>query len=544
MRWRRPRPGTALWLPMGLILLLTAGAYQGALSNPFLLDDTHTVVHNPSIRSLSGIGEWFLSPYAVSAIREYVNYRPVLMASYAIDRALWGPSPGGFHATNLAIHLGVVFLVFALGRRLAPDSWTPVFAAGVFALHPINAEAVNYITARSSSLMTLCLLGALWADERARDRRSRAWRVAAYGLGAAALGAKEVAVVLPALVVIWRRAAHGGDERWAATIRGAVPWVILTGCYLGIRTWVLWGLVEPAISGPGATLGQNVLFALKIYAASLGHWAWPSGLAVDHAWPIRVAGGEAAAVVGALVVALGATVVAIRWKADLGWCAAWFWLAILPAGALGFVTRLYLYQDNRVYLAGVGLAWLVGVLAAALIQRVRASPAARVAAALGLVGAVGLAAKADAGRTAVWADRAALWDDVLTKYPASLPAHNGKGLIAFETGRFDEARDWFERAVRLAPGYAEGQKNLGITYARRGEWNLAIGALQRALAIDPRYSEARVNLGKVYEHVGLPDLALDVYEQVLRDDPTQADAEARAARLRNRMGRPHALGTP
>ncbi len=540
-RWTLP---SAQWLPVGVILLLTTAAYQGALSNPFLLDDKHTVVHNPSIRSLSGIGEWFRSPHAVSAIREYVNYRPVLMASYAVDRALWGPSPAGFHATNLAIHLGVIVLVFALGRRFARDPWTPVCAAAIFALHPINAETVNYVTARSSSLMTLFLLGALWADDRADAGRSRAWRVAAYGLGAAALGTKEVAAVLPALVVVWRRVAHGASERWPVTIRRAVPWVILTGCYLGIRTWVLWGLMEPAVSGPGATLGQNALFALKIYAVSLRHWAWPSGLAVDHAWPIWVAGGEGVAIVGALAAALAATVVAIRRKAELGWPAAWFWMAILPAGALGFMTRLYLYQDNRVYLAGVGLAWLVGSLAAALIQRAQAFPATRVAVALAVVGAIGLAVKADAARTAVWADRTALWDDVLAKYPTSLVAHNGKGLIAFETGRFGDARDWFERAVRLAPGYAEGQKNLGITYARLGEWDRAIGALERALTIDPHYAEARVNLGKVYEHLGRLDRALDAYDQILRDNPTRADVEARAAQLRERMRRPPALGTP
>ncbi len=541
-RWGRT--DLTRWLPVGLVLALTAAVYSGVLSNPFLLDDNHTVVHNASIRSLAGVEEWFLSPYAVSAIREYVNYRPVLMASYAVDRALWGPSPAGFHATNLAIHLGVIVLIVALGRRLARDPWTPAFAAGIFALHPINAEAVNYVTARSSSLMTLCLLGALWADERSEEDRSRVWRIAAYVLGAAALGTKEVAVVLPALVIVWRRAAHGLREPWAVTVRRAAPWVILTGCYLGVRTWVLWGLGEPAVSGPGATLGQNTLFALKVYAASLGHWVWPSGLAVDHAWPIWVTGGEAVALVGALAVALAATVVAIRRQGDLGWSAAWFWIAILPAGALGFVTRLYLYQDNRVYLAGVGLSWCVGHLTVALIRRAQAFPATRVAAAVGVVVAIGLAAKADAARTAVWADRTALWNDVLAKYPTSLVAHNGKGLVAFEAGRFDEARDWFERAVRLSPGYAEGQKNLGITYARAGEWDRAIGALQRALTIDPRYTEARVNLGKVYEHVGRPDLALDAYDQVLRDDPTRADVEARAAQLREQMGRPLALGTP
>ncbi len=526
------------WFPLAVILVITVGAYHGVVANQFVLDDTHTVARNPAVHSLAQVGEWLVSPYAASGMRDYPNYRPVLIASYALDYALWGASPVGFHTTNLLIHLGVVILVFVLGRRLASEPWAAACAAGVFALHPINAEAVNYVTARSSSLATLAVLGAIWAAAKADEQGARTWRVLSYVLGIAALGTKEIAVVLPVLVVVWRRTAYGSTEPWVVTLRSSISWWLLVGGFLAFRAWILWGLAQSAISGPGVTVWRNALLALKIYAVSLGEWWWPNALAVDHAWPWWVSGYDALVITGSLAAALTATMVLMRRTPQLGWYAAWFWVAILPTGALGFVSRLTLYQDNRVYLAGVGLAWLAGHLMAATLRWASIRPVGRIAAAFAVIVMIGAAVKADAARTAVWADRASLWDDVLAKYPASLMAHNGKGMVAFDAGRFEEARDWFERTVRLFPGYAEGHKNLGVTFTRLGDWDRSIAALEFALSIHPEYLEARITLGKVYERIGRPDLALQTYDRALTDDPGHMVLLARTAWLLAQMGRP------
>lgn len=532
------RIGESPWLPLVVILVITGVAYRGVLANQFVLDDTHTVARNPAIHSLANAGEWLVSPYAASGMRDYPNYRPVLIASYALDYALWGASPVGFHATNLVIHLGVVVLVFVLARRLAADPWMAPCAAALFALHPINAEAANYVAARSSSLAALTVLGAIWASARADEGGGRPWRVASYALAVAALGTKEIAVVLPALMIVWRRAAYGSTEPWRTTIRASIPWWLLVGGFLVFRTWILWGIARSGISGPGVTIWHNALLGLKIYAVSLGEWWWPTALAVDHAWPWWVSGREALVITGSLVLALAVTLALIRRNARWGWCAAWFWVGILPAGALGFVSRLTLYQDNRVYLAGVGLAWCAGHAMAATLRWASARPAGRIAAAVAVIAMIGVAVKADAARTAVWADRASLWDDVLAKYPASLMAHNGKGMVAFDAGRFEEARDWFERTVRLSPGYAEGHKNLGVTLARLGDWDRSIAALEFALSLHSEYLEARVTLGKVYERIGRPDLALQAYDRALADDPGHTVLLARTAWLLAQMGRP------
>jgi tetratricopeptide (TPR) repeat protein len=525
---------------LGAILLAAAVTYRGVTTHDFVLDDTHTVKRNPALRSLTFAPQWLTSPYSASGLREYANYRPVLVASYALDYALWGDGPAGYHATNLAIHLGVVILGFALARRLWRDDAAALCAAVLIALHPINAEAVNYLTARSSSLMTWFVLAAVWASERASSGPSRLWCTAAYGFGLAALGTKEAAVVLPALIVAWDRVGRGGP--WAATIRRAFPWLLLVGGFLALRAWALWGHATSAITGPGVSMGQNLLFAIKIYLASLGHWLWPAGLAVDHGWPAIIGTGEGAWLVAGAAGAIGGTA-AVFWAGRrMGWCLVWFWAAIAPVGALAFISRLTLYQDSRGYLAGIALAWLVGGALSAVGRRWLAwGGDGRVAVARAVVVIAGLVAivsavRADSARTAAWTNKVTLWDDALAKYPQSFMAHNSKGLQSLEAGQLEAARDWFERALRLAPGFSAAHKNLGMAFARLGDWDRAVAALEAALRINPEYFEARIDLGKVYERAGRPDLALETYDRLLRDDPGDVAVWGRTAFLLEQRG--------
>jgi tetratricopeptide (TPR) repeat protein len=527
----------APWLVVGVILLVAGIAYRDVTAHDFVLDDSHTIKHNPALRSLAFAPQWLTSPYATSGIREFANYRPVLVASYALDYALWGDRPVGYHATNLAIHFGVVILGFVLARLLWRDDPVALCAAALIALHPINAEAVNYLTARSSSLMTGLVLATIWASERPATGSHRLWSVVAYGFGLAALGTKEAAVVLPLLMIAWDRASRVPPDPWRTTLRRSIPWWVLVGGFLIVRLWVLGGQTEPAISGPGVTLGQNLLFAVKICLSSLGSWFWPVGSAVDHAWPTIIGPREAAVLLTGLGVAIAVTVWLARVRPRYAWCAVWFWAAILPLGALAFTSRLTLYQDHRAYLGGIGLAWLVGHTLVLAARRWCAGRGARVVLAVTVIACVVVTVRVDAARTAVWASRVTLWDHVLATYPTSIMAHNAKGIQALEAGRLDDAKNWFVGALKLAPGFSEAHKNLGIVFSRQGDWDRAAAALEFALAINPHYSEARVNLGKVYEHVGRHDLALEAYDRLLADDPGELAVLKRTAYLLEQQGR-------
>ncbi|MBI3607668.1 MAG: tetratricopeptide repeat protein [Nitrospirae bacterium] len=530
---------------LALLVLATVLTFRGVIANGFVVDDYHTVQTNRALRSLTMWRQWLTSPDAASRFRGAKNYRPVLITSYGLDHALWGDEPSGFHATNLAVHLAVVILTFLLARRLWSDDATAICAAGLVALHPLNAEAVNYLSARSSSLMTAGVLAAVWADDAARGRR---WvrRLPAFGFGLAALGSKEVAVVLPALMIAWERARVGDTVRWRTTVLRSIPWWGLVGAFLAARTWLLRDAPSQPVLWPDMTLPQNLLFAAKIGLVSFGHWWWPSRLALDHAWPTTIGTWEAAGLLVGTVAVGVATWGVFKTDRRIGWCAVWFWLGILPVGALPFVTRVTLYQENRVYLAAIGLAWLAGRFLGVAVRDGalgrtgvggRFAVWERAALAVVLSVAVVAAVRVDRARTAVFTDDTRLWNDVLEKYPRSALGRNARAVQLLNAGRLDEARRGFEEARDLDPHFALYRLELARTDALQGNWERAAAEFDALINADPGYfGSLRVELGEADEHLGRMNDAFEQYQAAARLQPTDPDPVFRLAVLHATFG--------
>jgi tetratricopeptide (TPR) repeat protein len=403
-------------------------------------------------------------------------------------------------------------------------------------VHPLNAEAINYVSARSSSLSTLLILAAICvADSRRRGGESVLRLGAALVLGLAALGVKESAVVLPLLVIAWDRARSGASAPWSATLVRSLPWWGIVVSALVARGVVLAAAPTAPLIGDG--FWQAGLFAAKIFLSSIAHWAAPGGLAIDHAWPWAIGLGEGALLIAGSAAAAAATWWVGRYDRGMGWCLAWFWISLMPLAALPLVSRLTLYQDHRVYLAGVGLAWLMGRVLAVATRGVRWRSATGIVAALGVLVALGIAVRADAARTAVWRSADRLWEDVLAKYPDSVLGQNHRGIRALNAGRLDDARDALERSLRVVPRFSPTHNYLGILYAKLGDRDRAIAEFETAVSLNTYYATARLNLGNAYEQQGRFDLALEAYERDLPDGPWARDTLERSARLLEKQGR-------
>jgi len=190
-----------------LIAALSSVVYANSLSNSFHFDDQHYIVANPYIRDLSNIPSFFKSTrYSSFELTFTGHYRPLLVASYALNYAIGGLNPAGYHAVNLLFHVGSAFLVFLIleamlggGRsedrskrqeargkkseirsQIAPSCILPLdscfyiafSAALIFAVHPFNAEVVNYITARSSVMCSFFYLLAFYCWVKFRSQKS------------------------------------------------------------------------------------------------------------------------------------------------------------------------------------------------------------------------------------------------------------------------------------------------------------------------------------------------------------------------------------
>jgi hypothetical protein len=326
-RWRWP-------ILIGVALAL----YVGALGAGFVWDDLLTAAPARPLRQAltQRTGSW---------------YRPVVMASFAVDRALWGAWPPGFHATNVALHVAVAGLLASLAHAAGLGAGVSLAAALVFLAHPVQTEAVTYVSGRTDVLCALFALAGLLAWRRTRNGLD-VWAVACGAAFAAALLCKEAAVLLPLALLL--PGAHPAPSR----PRPLLP--------LGAAA--AWALTL----GPGAAPALHLttlparLPAMAVAALTYARLlVWPSDLHLERFTAVAgEAPGTAVTVAMALLTLVVALVLAAR-RTPGGWLFLGIaFLAYAPVSGVvpvypAIADRLLFTPEHFLYLPLLGLAPLV-----------------------------------------------------------------------------------------------------------------------------------------------------------------------------------------
>lgn len=143
-----------------LIALAALATWHGAPSGAFHYDDLHSVSQNVHIRSLAEPWRFFTSREPFSIDHDKTMYRPLVVLSLAVDYALGGDNPRIYLLTNALIHAGAAVAVWWLAVGLGAAPAGALVAGLLFAVHPVCAEPINYVSARSDSMAAaLGLLG-------------------------------------------------------------------------------------------------------------------------------------------------------------------------------------------------------------------------------------------------------------------------------------------------------------------------------------------------------------------------------------------------
>src|SRR5260370_27866852 len=193
----------SLYIAAGALLVVVLLCYANALPNGFVFDDHVNLQNNPLLRKIGNVPKLLLS-----------GFRPLREISYAFDFALWGERPFGFHLTNILIHAANTMLVFVVIRRLIGDVAASALGALIFAIHPIQPDAVTYISGRRDVLFAFFYLASFHsylAYRRVAEARNPPhWRRFALlyfalflFLWVLGLISKEMAASLPFVIFVW-----------------------------------------------------------------------------------------------------------------------------------------------------------------------------------------------------------------------------------------------------------------------------------------------------------------------------------------------------
>ncbi|MCE0496607.1 MAG: tetratricopeptide repeat protein [Methylacidiphilales bacterium] len=506
---------------VGLLVLALLGAYANSFSGPFFFDDSRAIQANPSIRHLWPPWAPFLPPGELT-----VGGRPILNLSFALNYAAGGFTAWGYHAVNLAIHLlagltlvGVVrrtLLQPVLREKFGADAWPLALAiALLWTLHPLQTEAVTYISQRAESLMGLFYLLTLYAFIRAAGatQKRRRWTVICVGACFLGMATKEVMATAPLLVLLYDRTFIAGSFREAWRQRGrlylalAASWVVLAYAFLDV------GKREVGF-GHGVTPWSYALTECGVIVHYLELVFWPHPLVIDYGFD-RVGDPWQVLPQGLiLAILLTVTVLALLRRPVIGFAGAWFFLILAPTSSV-IPVALSPMAEHRLYLP---LAAPVALMVLGLytwLGRLSLVPAAALAILCGIL---------TFERNGDYHSEIVLWQQALDLHPGNARAHYTLGYVLLQKGRVDEAIAQDQKAVEINPTIAEAHNNLGNALLKKGQANEAMTQYQEALEIKPGYAEAHYNLGNVLLQKGRVDQAMAQFQETLKIDPDFAEA--------------------
>ena len=369
---RRPtRRQYLLCLPV--VFLVAVATYVRTTDYWFVAADSLTLIETSRVGTVADLADLFTQPlmHGSSFTDVALFYRPISSLSYAVDYALWGLSPGGYHLTNVVLHAIAAVLVALVVADLTARVVVGALSGGLFAVHPLAVAVIPAVARRQDVLLTIFVLVAvgLFVRSRREDRpRLLGGALVAYVL---ALGAKETALVVPAVVFAW--VAIDREGRWRARIRegirATVPFVVVTAGYVVVRVAVLGGLGGYR-SGIGTEPDGSMVFLPLKFLLWLGQptslvETLPAGLRVPV---LLVAAGGL--LVGGLLVRRGRTrgrldrVASRSWGLSLALFAALVGVFALMPGATGTsggASAAVRYLVDSLFVGGC----LAGLLAAA-----------------------------------------------------------------------------------------------------------------------------------------------------------------------------------
>lgn len=516
-----------LWL-----LLLTAVIYGPALRAGFLLDDQSTVTQNQSITSL---------PLALS--HALTTDRGLVSLSFALNMALDGSEPWGYHLGNLLIHWVNGMLFFVLLRRILRSDQVgfdtqqagrlALTAAVFWLIHPLASQAVIYISQRAELMVATMMLACLYAlfCSCASTRHQRLWQVATVLLCYLAMQCKLVAFTLPLIAMICDRLfiADAWSEviwrRWGLYVAMMLTWVTI---WTNGMFYLFTGEVQHSSAGMGIAQIITPWEYLYVQSGVILHYlklsVWPQQLIFDYAWPQPRGFGEYAlsfVLMGTLFA--GAVLLLlrrVRWSIlPLG-----FFLILAPTSS--FLPIYDLAVEHRMYLP---LAMICTGLV--LLPTVPGLTRYHRAMTLLLVAVMVLFGLRTMLRVQDYRDGLTLWKTVLDAQPDSPRARLHYANMLIRAGGGDQAIEQLEQTIVEHPQDARAYNNLGEIYMKMNAFDVARRYLSRAVSLSPDTPLYLFHMAKLDRVDGKLQQARAGFEKVLQLAPNHVGAMSDLAGL-------------
>ncbi|MBI1883295.1 MAG: tetratricopeptide repeat protein [Chlamydiae bacterium] len=517
------------------IVVVILIAYANSFQNHFVWDDDLLIVQNQYLQSPHHISNFFTENIFKGSDHESNFWRPLQLISFFMDQKIWGANAYGFHLTNLLLHilasLEVYLFIFLLFRRKGLALLTSL----LWALHPIQTEAVTYISGRADPLAAYFILSSLCLYLYHRQRASLLAYLGSLISFVLALLSKEMALMLPVYLMLFETVLYQKGEKkfWNIFLR-LLPFISIVSLYISLRLTVLNFSDSPLIQDNPFRLIPLPLrlltFTKTLFGISFNsithHWEtgyfwlllFPFNLHMERStayaksffqWPYL----STLILFGIWIFALFRT----SQKSKLQFFGlTLFLIALLPFSDL--IPLNANMAEHWLYIPSIGIFLILSDLVFQGFKKYPITVSCLFIPYLLYLGTTTYFRNQD------WKDEMTIWQQT-AELSQSSHIHGNLAVAYGRQGNLQKAEKELKKAVALQFNYPEAHNNLGLLYIAKGNLTEALQEFSWAIQFNPTYSNAYKNLGDVYEAMNNLDEAKKMWKKALEINPMNEGAK-------------------
>ncbi|MBN1472401.1 MAG: tetratricopeptide repeat protein [Syntrophaceae bacterium] len=460
-------------------------------------------------------------------------WHPLTWLSLMFDNQLYGLNAGGYHVTNVILHILSVLLLFWLFNRMTGSVWKSAFVAAYFSIHPLRVESVAWIAERKDVLsaffwmLTLCFY--VYYTEKPVIRRY----FPVFLCFLCALMSKPIVVTLPIIMILLD---YWPLKRFDFRKRNVILWqlkektlFIILSIIFSIIT--LYAQYNPSVKH--FPLNYRLAGAPVALVTYLEKIFWPYDLAILYPLAEQFPTGQV--LVSVLLIFFVSAVAIIMMKRlpyiFVGWL--WYVIGLLPV--IGITqTGPHSLHDLYTYLPSIGIAVMLAWSIPLIFHREAVRKKILFFAGIIVLVTLSFLTWKQCG---YWQNSITLLqhDLKVTKGGIAL-AHNNIAVALADKGNIEQAMSHYNEAIRLKPKYADPYNNKGTVYGAQGKYQLAIDNFNRAIALKPDFAKAHYNRGTAYAYMGRFQTAMENYNEAIRLKPDYSDAYINRAFVHLKQG--------
>lgn len=501
------------------LMLATLAVYWQVTQFDFVnIDDNVYVTQNSRVQS--GINSKSIQWAFLTTHAEF--WHPLTWLSLILDYEFYGLHAGGYHITNLILHILSSLLLFWLFNRMSNEIWKSAFVAALFALHPLHVESVAWVAERKDVLsaffwmLTLCLY--VYYTEKPVVRRY----LPVLFAFTCALMSKSIVVTLPLIMILldyWplKRFQTQKDNLFLWQIKEKWPFFVLSALFAMITFLAQF---NPTVKYfPLIDRLANMPVAFVTYLAKT---FWPIDLAMFYPFPAQIPFWQ---ISGATFLIIVISVVVLMLGKRLPYLfVGWFWYLITIMPVMGIVqVGKQALADRYTYLPLIGLGVMLAWGVPLLFKLKNVSKKVTFSAGTFFILILAFVAWQQCG---FWRNSIELFSRALRVTKNNYLAHNNMGLALFAEGRIEEAIAHYNEALSIMPimpDHVLVYNNRGIAYSRLGSYQKALDDLNKAISMKPDYADAYSNRGIIYSNLNNNQLAFEDFNKAIEFKPDYAD---------------------